>query len=83
MIAPVAPVQPTPRSRFLKAVEVTSAFLTVFVIGSVASVSAYFGSYAIAVAAKQGDFLPLLAVIGTASVLFVGWKIVSPSRGRS
>lgn len=82
MTAPIAPVQDTARTRFLKAANASFAFLTVFIVGSAAIASAVFGSRLIAVAAVQGDLIPLLAVIGTASVLFVGWKIVSPSRGK-
>lgn len=82
MTAPIAPVQDTPRTRFLKAANASFAFLTVFVIASAAIASAFFGSRLIAVAAIQGDLIPLLAVVGTGAVLFVGRKIVSPSRGK-
>lgn len=78
----VATVRPTPRTRVLNAIETTFAFLTVLVIGSAIGVAGYFFSRAVAYAAHGGEFLPLLAVIGTASVLFVGWRIVSPARGR-
>lgn len=74
-------VRSTPRTRALKAIENTFAFLTVLVIGSAIGVAGYFSSRAVTYALHDGEFLPLLAVVGTASVLFVGWKIVSPARG--
>jgi hypothetical protein len=51
-------------------------------MAAVAIVAGYFFSRTVSLAMHDGEFLPLLAVVGTASVLFVGWKIVSPARGR-
>jgi hypothetical protein len=75
-------IRSTPRTRVLKAIENTFAVLTVSVMAAVAIVAGYFFSRAVSLAMHDGEFLPLLAVVGTASVLFVGWKIVSPARGR-
>ena len=55
---------------------IVSSFFTVLFVGSVAGITAFLISRGVAYATSEGNFIPLLGVLGTASVAFVGWRIV-------
>lgn len=59
---------------------VVGTFLTVFTLGSAAVLGTFFLGQHVALTVNEGNFIPLLGVIGTVSAGFVGWRIIASAK---
>lgn len=63
-----------------KVTTAVTALMGVVAAVTVAAYASYFGSQSVAYAATSGDTVPLLGVLGSLFVVFVGWNTASHIR---